>query len=88
MKSTSSWLTIVLYVCWIALSQGGNKGSGAHRKGTRDDYREEASVVRLNSFPFNHFNAGSEEEKQLVIGGEACLWGEYVDATNLIPRLW
>lgn len=31
---------------------------------------------------------GSEEEKQLVIGGEACLWGEFVDATNLIPRLW
>uniref|UniRef100_F1LR87 Beta-hexosaminidase n=1 Tax=Rattus norvegicus TaxID=10116 RepID=F1LR87_RAT len=31
---------------------------------------------------------GSEKQKQLVIGGEACLWGEYVDATNLIPRLW
>ncbi|MCV4753230.1 family 20 glycosylhydrolase, partial [Escherichia coli] len=28
---------------------------------------------------------GSEKQKQLVIGGEACLWGEYVDATNLIP---
>ncbi len=23
-----------------------------------------------------------------MIGGEACLWGEYVDATNLTPRLW
>uniref|UniRef100_A0A671EXE8 Beta-hexosaminidase n=1 Tax=Rhinolophus ferrumequinum TaxID=59479 RepID=A0A671EXE8_RHIFE len=31
---------------------------------------------------------GSQEQKQLVIGGEACLWGEYVDATNLTPRLW
>uniref|UniRef100_A0A3Q2G2C4 Beta-hexosaminidase n=1 Tax=Cyprinodon variegatus TaxID=28743 RepID=A0A3Q2G2C4_CYPVA len=31
---------------------------------------------------------GSEKQKQLVIGGEVCLWGEYVDATNLSPRLW
>uniref|UniRef100_A0A8C5LHH1 Beta-hexosaminidase n=1 Tax=Jaculus jaculus TaxID=51337 RepID=A0A8C5LHH1_JACJA len=32
--------------------------------------------------------SGSEQQKQFVIGGEACLWGEYVDATNLTPRLW
>nr|XP_012639105.1 beta-hexosaminidase subunit beta [Microcebus murinus] len=32
--------------------------------------------------------AGSQEQKQLVLGGEACLWGEYVDSTNLTPRLW
>ncbi|ETE64703.1 Beta-hexosaminidase subunit beta, partial [Ophiophagus hannah] len=31
---------------------------------------------------------GSNSQKELVLGGEACLWGEYVDATNLTPRLW
>ncbi|XP_012674148.1 beta-hexosaminidase subunit alpha [Clupea harengus] len=45
------------------------------------DWRDSYMVKPLNF-------SGTEEQKKLVIGGEVCMWGEYVDATNLSPRLW
>ena len=31
---------------------------------------------------------GPKESKDLVLGGEACIWGEFVNTINLIPRAW
>jgi len=31
---------------------------------------------------------GGEEQKALVIGGEACIWAEFVNSVNLTPRMW
>ncbi|XP_062984003.1 beta-hexosaminidase subunit beta [Elgaria multicarinata webbii] len=45
------------------------------------DWKKYYTVEPLDFFGWN-------SQKELVLGGEACLWGEYVDATNLIPRLW
>ena len=32
--------------------------------------------------------SGTESQKKLVVGGEGCLFAEYVDGTNLISRAW
>eukprot|EP00095_Tigriopus_kingsejongensis_P004123 maker-scaffold122_size333723-snap-gene-2.35 protein:Tk04123 transcript:maker-scaffold122_size333723-snap-gene-2.35-mRNA-1 annotation:"beta-hexosaminidase subunit alpha-like" len=35
-----------------------------------------------------HDYSGSSVAKELVLGGEACIWVEFVNSINLIPRAW
>ncbi|XP_031781641.1 beta-hexosaminidase subunit beta-like [Nasonia vitripennis] len=34
------------------------------------------------------FKTTSSEQLKLVLGGEACMWGEYVNKNNVHPRIW
>jgi hexosaminidase len=31
---------------------------------------------------------GTDEQKKLVLGGEACMWSNDVNEYNIMPRLW
>ena len=40
-----------------------------------------------NCDPYD-IKASEEQKEKFILGGEACLWGEYVDGSNFMSRLW
>ncbi len=41
-----------------------------------------------NEDPMDFPASNNETAKQLILGGEACLWAEYVNSVNLVQRAW
>lgn len=54
---------------------------GVYRGGEGGDWQRYYLVEPLDF-------AGDHDHKVLVMGGEACMWGEFVDATNSMAWVW
>ncbi|KAL3100555.1 hypothetical protein niasHS_001121 [Heterodera schachtii] len=52
------------------------------------DWRDGTGTTRQIYYCDPRGFEGTYEQKQLVIGGIATMWGEYLDGTNLEPNLW
>lgn len=71
------------------LAQGAQKGySGILSAGYYLDHLRSAAY-HYQVDPFGQQIASlTEEQKALILGGEACMWGEYMTSENVDSRIW
>ncbi|ODM95742.1 Beta-hexosaminidase subunit beta, partial [Orchesella cincta] len=50
-------------------------------------YNSKKRLTHINSCN-SHFLVVTEDQQKLILGGEACVWAEYADPTNLVQRIF
>ena len=51
-------------------------------------YLDHADNTWLKMYTYEPTTGLSDHAKSLIVGGEASMWGEMVDETNIIPKIW
>lgn len=51
-------------------------------------YLDHADNTWLKMYIYEPTTGLSDHAKSLIVGGEASMWGEMVDETNIIPKIW
>ncbi|ESO00103.1 hypothetical protein HELRODRAFT_192733 [Helobdella robusta] len=73
----------LLTQCFSGNQPNGNFGPIDPSRNENFNFLQEFFKDVASAFPDSN-----AQQKSLVLGGEACLWGEYVDSTNVHSRLW
>ena len=51
-------------------------------------YLDHADNTWLKMYMYEPTTDLSEHAKSLIVGGEASMWGEMVDESNIVPKIW
>jgi hexosaminidase len=71
------------------LAQGAQKGyAGILSAGYYLDHLRSAAFHYQNDPLGQQAASLSDEQKSLILGGEACMWGEYMTCENIDSRIW